>query len=141
MLLLDSNCSSRILKYFFILEIQIEGTCPGTYDDYEQEIRSPNYPRNYHDREVCTWKLKAPQGRHIELRFLDFDLEKDNTCRYDWLKVHNGGSRSSTLIRGKLCGSIVPSKIVSYGNQLFLEFHADGDGSYTGFKISYNLQL
>ena len=107
------------IKVFFTGKIQIKGTCSGTYDNNKQEITSPNYPRNYHNSKTCTWKLEAPQGRRIGLKFLDFDLEQSSGCRYDWLKVYNGGSDSSPVLKDKLCGASRPSNTVSSGNQLF----------------------
>ena len=129
-----------ILSHLFTGKIRIKGTCSGTYDNNKQEITSPNYPRNYHNSKTCTWKLEAPQGRRIGLKFLDFDLEQSSGCRYDWLKVYNGGSDSSPTLKDKLCGTSRPSNTASSGNQLFLKFHTDGDASKTGFKIAYNLK-
>ena len=131
---------SYISNYLVTGKIQIKGTCSGTYDNNKQEITSPNYPRNYHNSKTCTWKLEAPQGRRIGLKFLDFDLEQSSGCRYDWLKVYNGGSDSSPVLKDKLCGASRPSNTASSGNQLFLKFHTDGDASKTGFKIAYNLK-
>ena len=100
---------SYISNYLVTGKIQIKGTCSGTYDNNKQEITSPNYPRNYHNSKTCTWKLEAPQGRRIGLKFLDFDLEQSSGCRYDWLKVYNGGSDSSPVLKDKLCGTSRPS--------------------------------
>ena len=131
---------SYTLNYLFIGPIQLSATCSDTYDKGKHEITSPNYPRDYHKSITCTWKLEAPHGRRIEIKFLDLYLEQSNDCKYDWINVYDGVSDSSPAIKGKICGSKRPPDIVSSKNQLFLKFHTGGRSSKTHFKITYHIK-
>ena len=139
--------SSYTLKYLFIGPIQLSATCSGTYDKGKHEITSPDYPHNYHKSITCTWKLEAPHGRRIEIKFLDFYLQQGRDCKYDWIEgyddwieVFDGGSDSSPSIKGRICGSKRPPDIVSSTNKLFLKFHTRGRSSKTHFKITYHMK-
>ena len=73
--------------HFYFLECggEIEGTM-GT-------IQSPGYPASFAHRHMCTWTIRAPEGRKVTLTFEDFDLEQPmsirnrTTCSYDWIMV------------------------------------------------------
>ena len=92
----------------------------------------------YPNSKNCTWNIEAPSGSRVELTFESFDLEKEATCKYDWLQAYEGKS-SGHMPRikntGKLCGSHTPSNIVSRGNSLFLEWKADSSTVRKGFKV------
>lgn len=74
-------------------------------------LESPNYPLEYLPNKQCIWTISAPKGTHVGLRFDTFDLENHDTCVYDYVQVHDGGSGSSALI-GKFCGAKVPADLV-----------------------------
>ena len=126
-------------SFFFTGDIQITGTCDGTYDNDKNEITTPNYPRSYPHSKECNWNIEVPQGRNIELEFNDFRLESESRCNYDYLQVFDGRSSSSRAINGKLCGHSKPSKIMSSGNALFLYWKSDSATSDQGFEISATL--
>ena len=44
---------------------------------------------------------------------------------YDWINVYDGRSVYSAQIGDKLCGSSLPTTIVSSGNDLFIRFRSD----------------
>ena len=123
----------------FTGDIKITGTCVGTYDNGKSEITTPNYPSSYPDSKQCNWNIEVPQGHLIELKFNDFNLEFHSTCDYDYLQVYDGRSSSSRTINGKLCGSSKPSKILSSGNALFLNWKSDSSQFFKGFEISATL--
>ena len=116
-------------------QITLSGSCSGTYKTNKNEITTPNYPGHYGHHDDCNWKIEAPQGRRIELRFVAFSLESSTDCRYDWLQVYDGRSSSSRTIGSKMCGNSPPASIVSRGNYLYLRFKSDEDTPSTGFKI------
>ena len=50
-------------------------------------ITSPHYP-NMYGEEDCLWDLRADSSEdRIELSFTDFDIEYDDDCSNDYLKV------------------------------------------------------
>ena len=54
---------------------------------------------------------------------------------YDWLEVRDGDNSSANLIGSKMCGSTVPTTIVSTGNALFVRFKSDYSVVKKGYKI------
>lgn len=83
--------------------------CGGTLTSSKGEITSPNYPENYPSRKDCTWIIKVPVHKLLKLRFLSFDVEKDERCKYDYVQVRDGATSRSKLL-GTFCGKTLPSK-------------------------------
>ena len=120
--------------------IQITGTCRGTFDSRENEITTPRYPSLYPNGRQCNWNIEATEGKLIELEFAAFNLEDHFYCEYDWLQIYDGGSLSSPPLTKKLCGTRNPNISVSTGNALFLKWVSDRSHTYSGFKISASLK-
>lgn len=55
-------------------------------------------------------------------------LERHDTCSYDYLEIRDGDSETSPLI-GQFCGYDLPDDLKSTGNSLLLKFISDGDCS------------
>ena len=53
----------------------------------------------------------------------------------DWLDVYDGRNATQPKIGNGLCGSAIPTSIVSSENQLFIRFRSDYGGSKSGFKL------
>ena len=61
--------------------------------DFDGQFSSPDidndgqYDINLH----CHWTIEVEDGHMIQLTILDIDVEKDERCRYDFIKVvlHN----------------------------------------------------
>jgi hypothetical protein len=85
----------------------------------------------------CSW-LIAPSdamgmARAVTLRFSSFDLEAD----YDFLKVYDGDSENSPLLKS-LHGSNMPAPITAASGKMFLSFTTDGSVASDGFAASYS---
>lgn len=49
---------------------------------------TPNYPADYGNNQECEWEIRATEGSHIGLIFLDrFHLETSENCQNDFVKV------------------------------------------------------
>ena len=103
----------------------------------ENFITSPNYPDRYGKNEDLTWLATVEEGLAIRFEILDFDIENQATCRYDWLEIlHEDGS---TVLK-KSCGSVnnVPRVFKSFWNRAIVKFHSDNSFQKKGFKIKYS---
>ena len=98
-------------------------------------IVSQNYPNNYDDNKDCRITIRFSTGQRVYIEFLDFELEADSDCDYDWLEIRDGDSANSNIIGSKLCGSGTPSPVESTGNSLTLVFHSDFSVNRKGFQI------
>ena len=75
---------------------------------------------------------------------MEFKLEGRNLwgdCFADWLEVRDGDDSTSNVIGKKLCGSKLPSTIISSGNTMFIHFHSDGSLEYSGFRFRITTAL
>ena len=65
---------------------------------------SPNFPKTYPPHAKCEWLLEAPEGHYIQMKFIRFELEKHAICKYDYLEIRDGSSKTSPQI-GRYCGT------------------------------------
>ena len=63
-------------------------------------------------------------------------IERHDSCAYDYLEVRDGGSESGALI-GRFCGYEKPDDIKSASNRLWLKFVSDGSINKAGFAVSF----
>lgn len=59
-------------------------------------------PRNYSVRaipQLCTWHISVPVGHRIELQFLNFSLDAQEGCKFDYVEVYEiRGSGALSLL-------------------------------------------
>ncbi|KAG9476560.1 hypothetical protein GDO78_003221 [Eleutherodactylus coqui] len=86
----------------------------------------------------CVWSIMAPLNKQINLTFSAFSLEAQSrrSCRYDFVKIFDGSSTSSTL-QGTYCGSNRPPQVVSSSNALTVWFFSDASEEKEGFNATY----
>ena len=107
------------------------GYCGQTIKDLKFEFRSPLYPSSYENNVDCSYTIKQshPQICFLDLIFLDFDVEEEQDCRYDYLMVD--GKR--------LCGSIKSGTVQTYlfvkRSEINILFHTDRASPGRGFFI------
>ncbi|XP_031467853.1 bone morphogenetic protein 1-like [Phasianus colchicus] len=75
----------------------------------------------------------APYGRSADSRP---QIERHDSCAYDYLEVRDGASESDALI-GRFCGYEKPDDIKSSSNRLWLKFVSDGSINKAGFAVSF----
>ena len=76
--------------------------------------------------------------QRVLLRFKRFNLEYASSCQYDRVMIFDGSSALSTL-KGKYCGTNVPSNFVSSSNVVFVSFTSDLSVVRPGFTIQYSI--
>ena len=115
--------------------------CGGHLHGTSGELTSPNFPKEYFHNSKCIWTITVPEGKSVQLRFVEFKVEGDinrRRCPHDHLSIWNGTDSSAPLI-GKFCNSNPPPPIIcSSGNTLRLKFRSDDALAWTGFHISYH---
>lgn len=63
-------------------------------------------------------------------------IERHDSCAYDYLEVRNGLSENSPLI-GRFCGYDKPEDIRSTSNTLWMKFVSDGTVNKAGFAANF----
>ncbi|XP_061565524.1 procollagen C-endopeptidase enhancer 2-like [Cololabis saira] len=100
-------------------------------------VASEGFPSYYKPNTKCIWYITVPEGHVVMLSFRLFDLEADPTCRYDYLDVFNGHSRSVQKL-GRFCGTFRPGALISTSNTMMLEMVSDEADGGRGFLASFN---
>ncbi|KAI0238732.1 Chymotrypsin-like elastase family member 2A [Lamellibrachia satsuma] len=93
----------------------------------------------YKNNMRCTWKITVEAGKRVHLHFTMFEVEGNDDCSYDSVKVYNGDSRSAPLLN-TFCGSDSPGDITSDGNTLVVSFLSDNTILSDGFSIQHSAQ-
>ncbi|ERE70313.1 tumor necrosis factor-inducible protein [Cricetulus griseus] len=63
--------------------------CGGVFTDPKRIFKSPGFPNEYDDNQVCYWHIRLKYGQRIHLSFLDFDLEHDPGCLADYVEIYD----------------------------------------------------
>ncbi|XP_013880002.1 procollagen C-endopeptidase enhancer 2 [Austrofundulus limnaeus] len=100
-------------------------------------VASEGFPDYYKPNSKCTWYITVPESHVVMLSFRLFDLEADPTCRYDYLDVFNGHSRSVQKL-GRFCGTFRPGALISTSNTMMLELVSDEATGGRGFLAAFN---
>ena len=56
----------------------------------EYEIMSPNFPEEYPTNSNCSWVVTSPPGYQVAFHFDQFEIERHDTCQYDFIEVRDG---------------------------------------------------
>ena len=104
------------------------------YFDKGNQITSPSYPDNYINNEDQVQTLTVEKGYGIKIEFKDFNIEDDENCQYDFLKVCDSHNNCG----GKLCGDKLPAAITVATNTATVVFHSDDSETRKGFRLIYN---
>ncbi|KAK9890452.1 hypothetical protein WA026_010538 [Henosepilachna vigintioctopunctata] len=128
--------NTNIIGKGFRLEWIIYGC--GSHIKKAGSITSPNYPQQYPNDIECEWLIEAPIGHSIIINFTFVDVEKDDTCVYDSIKVFNGPDSTYPML-GHLCHIDKP---VQYsGNGHLMKVHFMSDASFSGKGFVANVQF
>lgn len=66
----------------------IEPQCGGLVNVTSHgKISSPGSPGNYPKNRDCRWRLKAANDKRLKLTFFTLQIEKHDSCNYDYLEV------------------------------------------------------
>ncbi|XP_069334075.1 CUB domain-containing protein 2 [Eulemur rufifrons] len=108
--------------------------CGGVLTSLSGALTSPEYPNNYPNNVECRWVIRAAGPATIKLVFVDFQVEGNEECTYDYVAVLGGPGPA----RGHhYCGSTRPPTLVSLGHELQVVFKSDFNIGGRGFKAYY----
>lgn len=75
-------------------------------------------------------------GQRRLLYFVYLQIERHDSCTYDYLEVRDGASENSSLI-GRFCGYDKPDDIRATSNTLWMKFVSDGTVNKAGFAANF----
>lgn len=79
--------------------------------------------------------LPAISNAMVNVTFMEFSVEEQSVCSYDWLKIYDGNSTSAALI-GTFCGTGLSESYTATNpaGALTFEFHSDVSVTEPGWK-------
>ncbi|KAJ1189868.1 hypothetical protein NDU88_006610 [Pleurodeles waltl] len=112
--------------------------CGGSLTSLNGVFSTPNHPKPYPHQQICLWRISVPEGHVIELHFLNFSLESQNNCNFDFVEVHDSAGIGATSLLGRFCGSDLPPPLTSSQHFMTVLFVADEGVSDEGFMATYH---
>ncbi|XP_041420427.1 deleted in malignant brain tumors 1 protein isoform X3 [Xenopus laevis] len=109
--------------------------CGGFLTGRTGVISSPNFPQLYPNNAFCSWEIRVPPNKQVELTFLHIDLEIATNCVYDSVTIYDGIPLSSQTMR-KVC-TPVNETFTSSTNVMGIVFTSDYSVQRSGFQIAY----
>ena len=108
--------------------------CPRDQNgSHSGSFSSPYYPINYPNKKRCTWGVAVPGDYRIVVAFEEFETERNS----DILKIYDGASNSSDVLK-TLSGRLSSGSIyISSGSSLWFELTTDGNITGKGFHATY----
>uniref|UniRef100_A0A8C4PZR1 CUB domain-containing protein n=1 Tax=Eptatretus burgeri TaxID=7764 RepID=A0A8C4PZR1_EPTBU len=116
--------------------------CGGNFELDSGVITSQLWPRSYPPNTTCDFFIETITGKVLALEFSQLRLDPgadESSCLQagDRLIVRDGMDETAAIL-GEFCGHVsLPKTIRSIGNQLWLHFVSDADGSDVGFHATY----
>lgn len=114
-------------------------TCSGVF--YDDGGKNGNYS-DAKDFTTTIYGDETADNYHLEVEFLDFALEPQANCNYDYLKIYNGVNNSAPLI-GTYCGNNGPGTVTSDNadHALTFVFHSDNSVNDAGWTAMINCTI
>lgn len=63
--------------------------CGGVFTDPKRIFKSPGFPNEYDDNQICYWHIRLQVWSAYSPEFFDFDLEDDPACLADYVEVYD----------------------------------------------------
>jgi len=111
-------------------------TCGGVLTGLSGIISSPGYPREYSNNADCSWTIHVANSTVVTLVFLDFQLENNEGCNFDFVALFDGPTVAHRHL-GNYCGGDLPPNMVTTSSQLLVLFKSDFNIGGRGFKAYY----
>ena len=110
-------------------------------------LTSPGYPVGYLPNVSRTYPIEVPEGKKIEVRFLDIDLENrcDGECLFDWVKVMDeedadgdgAEDDEEDILLDKSCYNDKPAVFTSLSNKIMVYFKTDESVQKKGWMLNW----
>ena len=128
------------LMLIYISSCKFPVVCGGRLHASEEEevlFSHVDYGKgNYASNTRCAWHLAAKDGYAIQIRFSFFELEEDDGCGFDFVKIKDGPNESAGEI-ARLCGTKTGRQFQSTGINMLILFKTDENEAKKGFALAY----
>ncbi|XP_072374901.1 embryonic protein UVS.2-like isoform X1 [Scyliorhinus torazame] len=122
-----------VLKINTLYQCQV---CGNLLTKSDGSFTSPNYPDVYPSFINCKWMIRAPWAHKIILEFDFFHIQPFVGCYRDHLKIYDGSTSHSPILKGPACGKMAPA-VISSQHKLLITMFSDGQKHTRGFSAKY----
>ncbi|XP_046744297.1 cubilin [Diprion similis] len=123
---------------FKITYRSVDIKCGGRFTTPTGVITSPNFPQNYPRKQKCEWLIQMPRNHHVNLTFIEFDVEHTTNCTDDYVRIYDGSTEDAPIL-GSYCGNSNPPTQISYDNELLVVLRSDVYVTRKGFNATYKM--
>ncbi|CAH3188850.1 unnamed protein product [Porites evermanni] len=89
----NQNEEQRVLKSIAYISVSCGSVVNNT-------LKSPAYSDGFYPANMsCVYNTWIPYGKAMRLKFQSFDLASDSECRIDYLKITNGITERTSILR------------------------------------------
>ena len=102
-----------------------------------KNFSTPNYPLGYPLNISCTWKIAAPPGHIVKIKFGNSTMG----CMDDFVEFFDGEDIQSEMIFRTGCGDVNRQTLYSIGENMIVRFTSDhkNDSAFSiGFTAEYD---
>uniref|UniRef100_A0A3Q3D305 CUB domain containing protein 2 n=1 Tax=Hippocampus comes TaxID=109280 RepID=A0A3Q3D305_HIPCM len=86
--------------------------CGGVLTGLSGVISSPGYPAEYSNDADCTWLIHVSNSSAVTLLFLDFQMENNEGCHFDYVALFDGPTVAHRHL-GTYCGANKPPATIT----------------------------
>nr|CDP91970.1 BMA-NAS-39, isoform c [Brugia malayi] len=95
----------------------------------------------YEKKMRCEWRIVAESNRGVNIRFAQFDLEREANCEFDYVEIYDGYEILEEYRVARYCGDKLPSSFTSTGRSLLLLLITDESEEQKGFIVEYRSSI
>uniref|UniRef100_A0A8R1TTG2 Metalloendopeptidase n=1 Tax=Onchocerca volvulus TaxID=6282 RepID=A0A8R1TTG2_ONCVO len=95
----------------------------------------------YEKKMRCEWRILAEPNRGVNIRFAQFDLEREVNCEFDYVEIYDGDERLEEYRVARYCGDKLPPSFTSTGRSLLLLLITDESEEQKGFIAEYRSSI
>lgn len=118
------------------LSFILSDMCGGVLTGLSGIISNPGYPHEYSNNADCSWTVHVSNRSVVSLVFLDFQLENNEGCNFDYVALFDGPTTKDKHL-GNYCGGDKPPDTITTSNQLLVVFKSDFNIGGRGFRAHY----
>uniref|UniRef100_A0A8C7IFX9 Uncharacterized protein n=1 Tax=Oncorhynchus kisutch TaxID=8019 RepID=A0A8C7IFX9_ONCKI len=110
-----------------------QASCGGVFSSEQGELTSPNWPNNYLDQAVCTWRISIPSALNIHIVFTHLEVQAVNQLGQcvDYVEIYGGAGLTS---QDRFCGFAPPAEVTVVGNTAVVRFLSNKANVEKGFR-------
>lgn len=89
----------------------------------------------------CIWKITAPIGKNIVIRFEKIELEQSDSCWFDYISVYRSHNMSEGYRLAKLCGAFSDRSIDLVSDKGIIQLKTDSSNNKGSFHARVTITI